>query len=402
MRLFNVFPDMFDLNVAWGEPMLPWITGLIYLARYTSVATGVLATLMVYQLGRRAYSRGTGVGAAIIFGLTFLPAREAHFAVSDAPVALAVAVVLYLCLRIIERGDWLDYLLTGLALGLATATKYSAGLLVLPFGVAHLLSRKYGSWPERLTSMWLVVVAGLVAVVGFLVTSPYTLLKRRDFWADFSENLMSAKIGFQGLDLDPAGGAIFYLKGLIWGFGWPLFILFLVSVVFALWRRRRADIMLLTLPLFGFFYMQRQEMYFVRWLTPLLPPMAVLAAEIIHAGIGQITRVWPNKRANARIRQHYSLFIVHCSSLIIIALLTLPSTYMALRANHVFSQLDTRTEALNWIRQNIPPGSSLAAELLSPPWGPPLALPGLEIGPYNFAPVPDGGVAELDLKQYRA
>jgi hypothetical protein len=28
-------------------------------------------------------------------------------------------------------------------------------------------------------------------------------------------------------------------------------------------------------------------------------------------------------------------------------------------------------------------------------------MPGLDIGPYNFAPVPDGGVAEIDLPQYR-
>jgi hypothetical protein len=74
---------------------------------------------------------------------------------------------------------------------------------------------------------------------------------------------------------------------------------------------------------------------------------------------------------------------------------------MAIRADHIFSRLDTRTQALGWIRQNIPPGSNLAAEVLSPPWGPPLAMPGLSIGPYQFAPVPDGGVAELDLQQYR-
>jgi len=83
-------------------------------------------------------------------------------------------------------------------------------------------------------------------------------------------------------------------------------------------------------------------------------------------------------------------------------ILTLPSTYMAARADYIFSQLATRTEALHWSRQNMPPGSNVAAEVLSPPWGPPLAAPGLNMGSYNFAPVPDGGVAEVDLEQYRA
>jgi hypothetical protein len=83
-------------------------------------------------------------------------------------------------------------------------------------------------------------------------------------------------------------------------------------------------------------------------------------------------------------------------------MLVAPSTYTAIQADIIFSRLDTRTEALYWIAENIPAGSKLATELLGPPWGPPLAMPGLQVGPYNFAPVPDGGVAELDLEQYRA
>jgi hypothetical protein len=405
LKLFNAFPPHFDLNIAWSESMQPWITGLIYLARYTSVAAGVFTTLMVYCLGRRAYSRATGVGAAIIFGLTFLPAREAHFAVSDAPVALGVAVTLYFCLKIVERGCWIDYFWTGLALGLSAATKYSAGLLVLPLGAAHLLSRRYTNWLERLTGLRLMIMDGLVAIVGYLVTSPYTLLERDEFWADFSENLTSAKIGFQGLELDPAGGAIFYLKGLIWGLGWPLFILFLVAVIFGLWRRQRVDIVLLTLPLLGFIYMQRQEMYFVRWLTPFLPPMAVLAAETVQQiGILASRRISAGQdRGSENVKplpSVRSLGVVYWS-LLITLLLTLPSTYVAVQADYLFRQADTRTEALDWVRQNIPPGSNLAAEVLSPPWGPPLIMPGLNIGPYNFAPVPNGGVAEVDLQQYQ-
>ncbi len=395
LRVANAFPEFFNLDVAWGQSMQPWITGVIYLARYTSAAAGVLTTLVIYQVGRRAYSRVTGIGAAVIFGLTFLPAREAHFAVSDAPVALGVAVALYLCLNIVRRGRWSDYLWAGVALGLSAAAKYSAGLLALPLGVAHLLSRRYNNWSQRLGQVWLVVMAGLVSVASYVLVSPYTLLEWEEFRDDFVENLQSARIGFQGLDLDPAGGAVFYLKTLIWGFGWPLFLLFLAAVLFALWRRRRVDLVLLTLPLFGFWYMQRQEMYFARWLTPFLPPIAVLAAETACASVRYLVSI---ARTRAKNLPPISLEVVTVG---VVVLLALPSTYMALRADYVFSRLDTRTEAMAWIRQNIPTGSNLAAEVLSPPWGPPLAMPGLEIGPYNFAPVPDGGVAEIELQQYR-
>lgn len=382
LRLLGAFPAFFDLNLAWSEPMQPWTAGLIYLARYTSAAAGVLTVLMVYRLGRRAYSRTTGLGAALIFGLAFLPVREAHFAVSDAPVALGVAVALYVCLRIVERGRWPAYLKTGLALGLAAATKYSAGLLVLPVGTAHLLSRRYRRWSQRIGYGWLLLLTGLVSGLAYLAVSPYTLIEKEAFWADFSENLGAAKSGFQGLNLDPGGGAIFYLKGLGWGLGWPLTVLFILTVIFMIWRHSRTDLVLLVLPVLGFFYMQRQEMYFVRWLMPFLPPMAVLAAETVRAGTERFT-----KKA--------------ALPLVLALLFVLPSFYMAVWADQLFSRPDTRTEALHWIGQNIPSGSVLAVRVLSPPWGPPLNLPGLPVGPYRFVPVPDGGVAEIGWEQYQ-
>lgn len=419
LKLFNAFPASFDLSVGWSEPMLPWITGIVYLARYTSAAAGLLTALVVYQVGRRAYGPAAGVAGAIVFGFAFLPAREAHFAVSDAPVALGTALVLYFCLDIVRSGHWSRYLWAGIGLGLSAATKYSAGLLILPIGAAHLLSQKYNSWLDRVRYSALPVMTGLVALIVYLIASPYTLLQREAFWADFSENLESARAGFQGLDLDPAGGAIFYFKSLVWGFGWPLCLLFLAAIMLGLWRHRRADLLLLTLPLAGFYYMQRQEMYFARWLMPFLPPLAVLAGEAIQAGLGYLMRlrVEPFQNLPPRLRAaphpgaaHSGVAHSGAASLTRLnwltvgaaILLTLPSTYMVIRADHILNRPDTRTEAFHWIQANIPAGSNVAAEILSPPWGPPLALPGLQIGPYNFAPVPDGGVAELNFEQYRA
>jgi hypothetical protein len=228
------------------------------------------------------------------------------------------------------------------------------------------------------------------------------VLEWDEFWSDFSENLRSAQIGFQGLDLDPAGGAIFYLKSLIWGVGWPLFLLFLIAILFALWRHGRMDLVLLTLPLFGFFYMQRQAMYFARWLTPFLPPMAVLAAEAARLGVKQLALT--KKTGFAQLGERLNLLpkrVEVMATMGLVMLLTLPSTYMAIRADYIFSRPDTRTQALEWIKQNIPPGSNLAAGVLGPPWGPPLTMPGLDIGTFNFAPVPAGGVAEISLQQYR-
>lgn len=395
-------PDTFNLEAAWHAPMLSWTSSMIYLARYTSVAVGVLTTLMLYHLGRRAYGRLTGLGAALIFGGTFLPAREAHFAVSDTPIALGVTVTLYLTLRILRRGQVSDYGLSGIALGLAVATKYSAVLLALPIAVAHLLSRRYPNWSARWRHSWQVVMAGLISVAAYAMVSPYTFIQFDQFWTDFSENLGSARLGFQGLALDPSGsGAIFYGRVFVWGFGWPLLLTAIVSLTILLGRHRRVDLFMLTFPLLAFLTIQRQEMYFARWLMPLIPPLAVITTEGVRVVVMEMKirpiRFWKPDRSTEQ--QIPSTFYFLLSTFF---LLTLPSTYTAVDANSVFSQTDTRTEALHWIAQNIPPNSTLAVELLGPPWGPPLAMPGLAMPAYNFVPVPDGGIMEQSLAQYRA
>jgi len=421
LYLFGAFPETFNLELAWSDAMLPWTTGMIFLARYITVSVGVLTSLLVYHLGRRAYNRQVGLGAALIFGATFLPAREAHFAVSDTPVALGVTVTLYLCLAILQRGRWTDYLKTGIALGLTSAIKYNAGLLVIPISAAHLLSYRYSNWFDRFKQSWLLLMTGTVSLLSYSLVSPYTIIEYEKFWANFSENLESARTGFQGLALDPDGGLLFYLKTFVWGFGWPLSLTFIIASLFLLWRHRRIDLLMLIFPLFGLFYMQRQAMYFARWLMPFIPPLAVISAE----GIWQVSRLVGQSFSQA-VKQSGSQVIEQSNNQtatnqpsypvsripypvsptpysLLLFLLIIPSTITALYANYLFSQPDTRTETLYWVQQTIPPGSSIAAELLSPPWGPPLAMPGLSnIGPYQFAPVPDGGIAELPLEQYQA
>lgn len=402
----GLIPEPFNLEAAWLAPMLSWTSSMIYLARYTSVAVGVLTSLMLYHLGRRAYGRMTGLGAALIFGGTFLPAREAHFAVSDTPVALGVTVTLYLTLRILRQGCVSDYGLSGIGLGLAVATKYTAVLLALPIAVAHLLNPRYANWSDRLRSSWSVGLAGLISVAAYALVSPYTFIQFDQFWADFSENLGSAQLGFQGLELDPSGsGAVFYGKMFEWGFGWPLVGAAVVSLIVLLGRHRRVDLFMLTFPLLAFLTIQRQEMYFARWLLPLIPPLAVITAEGVRVVVTWITqarpvRFWKPDRSTGQ--QTNSLFLLPTSYLLLTFLLILPSTYTAVYANSIFSQTDTRTEALEWIAKNIPPNSTIAVELLGPPWGPPLAMPGLAAPSYNFVPVPDGGIMEQPLEQYRA
>src|SRR5690606_592201 len=111
---------------------------------------------------------------------------------------------------------------------------------------------------------------------------PYFVFAPGAVVSDIYEALYSAgQEGFDGWVIDDAGGYLFYLKSLWWGIGWPLFGLSLSGLVLALWRREPAMVVLGSFVIFTYLFFGRQEMYFARFILPIVPPLLLLAAVIV-------------------------------------------------------------------------------------------------------------------------
>lgn len=105
--------------------------------------------IFTYLLGQRmrpgAAGRKLGLLAATLLTFTVLNIQMAHFFVVDVPLTFLVTATLYWSARIAQEGRRWDYVLAGVFMGLALATKTSAMPLAAGIGAAHLTGLVLGS-----------------------------------------------------------------------------------------------------------------------------------------------------------------------------------------------------------------------------------------------------------------
>ena len=118
--------------------------------------------------------------AATLSGLwlALLPLHvwESHFAVTDVVMTFWTVVALALSVRLLRRGGWRDYALTGAAIGLAVASKYTAALVVVSPLVASLLAARPVS-----SSLSGLVALGVTALALCFLGTPFSFLHFSQF-----------------------------------------------------------------------------------------------------------------------------------------------------------------------------------------------------------------------------
>lgn len=339
-KLWGVFASSAD----FGNQMTIDPTWLYLLGRLTSVLLGTITVLIAYWIGKSAYNRRVGILGALFLAVSFLPVRESHFAVNDAAITFWMAVALLAAVKIFQNGKWRWYILGGVSLGLGFATKYSGLVAIMPILIAHFytpeaLRNKY-SYGKLFTLFILILVSAALA-------SPYFILTPGKALVNISELFLSGQDGFWNWQIDPGGGFIFYIKTLIWGLGWGLFLLSVVGMLFALLRHEPVDLVFLSIPILMFIFLGRQQMYFGRFMLPLIPPMLILAASFLDKFVVSILTKTSSQQLG---------FV-----LLVILLIAQPLSN-AIRFDLLISRVDTRTLAKRWVEKNISEDSGIAMD----------------------------------------
>jgi hypothetical protein len=340
-RLLGWFASTADFGARLSVDPTP----LYLLGRGTSALLGALSVLVVAWIGTKAYSRAVGVFAAALMAAAFLPVREAHFAVNDAAVTLLISLVLLGAVGMVRTGERRWYLLGGAALGLGFATKYHALAAAAPLLLAHAFAPGVSLRTPRLGR--LLAAFGLAAVSAVLA-SPYFVLTPGEAWADVSRLFQAGQVGYLWR-VDVVSGYVFYLKTLIWGLGWPLAGLLIFAALAGLLRRRAVDWVLLCLPWLMYLYLGRQEMFFGRFMLPIVAPLMVVGASLLLEAAAKYlpAGAW---RTSAVLGAWL--------------ILALPTLAASMRFDYLLTQTDTRTLAKQWIEQNLPDGASVAQDWL--------------------------------------
>ncbi|MCX7963305.1 MAG: glycosyltransferase family 39 protein, partial [Candidatus Sumerlaea chitinivorans] len=168
-----------------------WTVGLTEIYRNSRVFQAILVSLAIvvlYFIVRTHVGPGEGIIAALLLAVA-TPLIEVSVQIKpDAPAFLAVTIVLFLSFRVLESRDprWKHFLLlavSGLMCGVAAGMKYNAVIcLVLPL-TACLLNPHHRE--EGLLIRYAAIL--LASIIGFVVTSPFSVLRFNEFVRDFAD-----------------------------------------------------------------------------------------------------------------------------------------------------------------------------------------------------------------------
>src|SRR5918995_6129594 len=99
------------------------------IARVLAGLLGAAAAGLLAWAGARLFDRRTGLVAGALLAVAFLPVHYGHLALNDVPALAPLCLSLVGAAGVYRSGRMRDYALAGAALGVAAATKYTAGIV---------------------------------------------------------------------------------------------------------------------------------------------------------------------------------------------------------------------------------------------------------------------------------
>ncbi|MBN1312192.1 MAG: glycosyltransferase family 39 protein [Anaerolineae bacterium] len=387
-RLIGLFASTQDFARSYYvDPTLFYLLG-----RLTSAVLGVVSCWTVYLLGAELRNRVTGLVAAMLVAVNFLHVRESHFTTPDVPQALGLTVVLLLCLKALKSGRMRSLYIASFFGGIVIAWKWASLPLILPLIFVACQIDK-GLRFQEILQRW--VFCGLLTLLGFVVFSPQLLLFPAPYIEWAKRDYITASVGgYGGFLIDTVPGWLFYLNASyigagVLGLGMSLAGLLLWTYRL-LWRRDRQAVVFLLLFAGYFVLMARSQRYFVRYAVPMVPILALAAADAFN---------WLREHLEMGNRWRLSAVLV---AIPLIA--TVQPMLKAPRANILWSQEDTRTIAKQWIEQNIPDGAKIATDWMV--HGVPLSTPDvpspISSRIYQVTEVNGLGLYDHSIEFYRA
>jgi 4-amino-4-deoxy-L-arabinose transferase-like glycosyltransferase len=322
-------------------------------ARVVVALIGTLVVWLTYWAGARFFERRVGLVAAAVMAVAFLPVFYSKHALNDVVTLAPITVALVACLLIYQRAAWTDWALAGAAVGVATATKYTAGAMLLSVAVAaglriertHSSRSAPGSTSDRSELRRVLIglaVAGAAFLLLFALLNPFALLNLDEAHRQITGQ--SAQADTAKLGQDDTRGWLYYIGTLTWGFGWLPLLAAVAGGVLALRRDWRLALLLVAFPVCFYLYMGAQGRFFGRWLLPMYPALCVLAGYAV---------VTIGARRAAVIAG-------------LTALVCAQGVLASVHIDTVLGREDTRAQALTWVRDNLPAGAPVVVEPFVP------------------------------------
>ena len=323
--------DEFIEHLALRRPDLPY-----KFCRAVGALAGVATVLAAFAAAFWAYRRhSVALIAALLIAVNFLHARDSHYATVDVPMTLMLTLALAFALKAAESQTRRDVLISAAFAGLAASAKFNGAVIVASTVVAA--ARRFfdpSSARGRWRILWTLTLAAAVMIGVFAITSPWCI----QFAKTVHLGLRTQRRVLFGTE-GAAAGLTFVSWTLPGAFGWPAYVAAIAGLARALWKRRIQDLVILAYFIPAFASMALITWVLPRYPIPLLPALALFAAEATGALLPRLRPAW-----------------------IAVLLLALagPPLVRIIEYDRLASRPDTRLLAEDWLRANIEPKARIA------------------------------------------
>ncbi|MFA5162200.1 MAG: glycosyltransferase family 39 protein [Elusimicrobiales bacterium] len=301
-------------------------------ARLMGALAGTATVYVCWLAGREAAgetgSRRAAFFSSAFMALCYLHARDSHFGALDAPMTFFIALSAYYCLKSLRTQAGRDYLLAGIAAGLAAGTKYAGVLLVFPVLAAHIISVRDGKSPflGRGPALFTLGLAG-----AFMLTTPWLVLDPARTLADY--RFHKSLHGFMS-----GGSWLYHIQFTLYrGLGAPLFFSALAGMILLLRENWRRGVVLFSFAAVYFLVLARTHSVYARYGLPLLPFCCIAAGYFAAAAQKLRPAVW------------IALF----------SLITLDSAAKIVKLDSLLAKEDSRALAMRGLDAKLPPSASI-------------------------------------------
>jgi len=328
-------------------------TEIFLVGRFTTVLYGLGTVLLVYFIGERMYSKKVGFLSSLFLAFTLLHVRYSRLIRPDVPMTFFITLSFLCTYLIYERDKIRDYLLATIFAGFSIATKYTGVILVVPIFLAHLfrgLKEKRSLFSIFFNKKVLLIL--LFITIGFFIAFPSGLLQ----FSRLLRNIRGWLEGLNGVTANNQGEIsswLYYIIGALnYGMGQPLEIFSLAAVIYAIFRHRKKDILLISFPLAYYLIMGSFLRHFDRYILPVVPFLVITAAMFLVEIASKISSSKPRQ----------NLIIIGLA----LAIILFPAIRV-IRYVDLMTQKGTGLQAKEWIEENIPQGKKIVCETYSPP-----------------------------------
>ena len=326
------YPEIITMGVGYlATPTLFFVT------RGMTALFSAGAIVLTWLIARRLHPNVAWL-AALFVALSPTGVTTSFAFTPDAYALFFLLLSFWGTVRLLDDPHVKNYVIAGIGAGLAIASKYNAGLIVLPLIAAHFW--RFGFQGLRRKEIY---VAGIASALAFFALNPYAIFDFQNFYQGLLIGPYQYSVeGHVGQE----GNAFQWYLGYLYAFEGADMLIAILAFLVALQLRQRAEILMGAFALIYFLAVSQLRIRNERTILLIVPFFAMLAS-------GLLTRL-----ADTRTKR----FVIG----VFVVLLLITPAQKSFASVAQFARPDLREEARTWLAANVPEGSRLAVEAYAP------------------------------------